>query len=432
MPKKKLADLCDLILKLPASLQPPPQSTPVLAVSGGRDSILLLHLFDRLHREEGFAKPVVFHLDHCLRESSKADLDLVHKECRERDISLYFARRAVVRLARRMRRGVEESGRLLRYRLLARLVHKLQPAYALTAHHADDYLESLLIHLIRGGGAAALRTMPLWNKIDGISVLRPFMQISRQEITDWVKHYNLAFCEDPSNQSLYFLRNRLRKGISPLLYKEGLDPVKLWMNFHSQSLATADLGTPKTLIRSLKRKSPLEYIDLDRRLLGMALPLKMLLDAYLMYLGCSPASRSFLEELQRQLTRGPEFRLSYKCKQFYLWSDRRGPLWLFRQNAAALRPFQACLLDQDKGEFEVYYNHIKRRIILAKNERLLPFQEGMRVPLGKGSKKLKKIFQEIGLPLPIRRNIPLIWNADLSKVSGILLSFWEGGRDRRF
>ena len=430
MRKKKLADLCHLILKLPTSLLPPKEGTPVLAVSGGRDSILLLHLFDKLHREEHFARPVVFHLDHCLRETSTADLDLIRRECQKRNISLYAVKRPIAVLAKRMHRGIEESGRLLRYRLLARLVHKFQPAYGLTAHHANDYMESLLIHLIRGGGPASLATLPLWQQIDGISVLRPFLQISRREITDWIEEYKLDFREDSSNQSMDFLRNRLRKNLTPLLYKEGLDPVKLWMNFHSQSSGAENPGQS----RALNREKTLEYLDLDRRLLGMALSPKTLLDACLTSLGCSPVKRSFLKELQHQTEGNPRFRLSYRCKQFYLWSDQRGPLWFFRTGAAALRPFQACLLNHDKAgqKFEVHYNHIKRKIILVENEKLLSFQAGMRVPLGKGSKKVKKIFQEAGLPLPVRKNIPLIWNTELAKVSAILFSFWEGKKDRRF
>ena len=165
----------------------------------------------------------------------------------------------------------------------------------------------------------------------------------------------------------------------------------------------------------------------------MNLPLKELLDVYLFSLGCSPAKRSFLEELQKQIGGDPKFRVSYSCKQFYLCSDRRGPLWFFRQGAAALGPFQVrLLLDKKHREFEVRYNHKKKKILLAKNESLVSFREGMRIPFGKQTKKLKKVFQERGLPLPIRKNIPLIWNQDLAKVSGVLFSFWEGQKDRHF
>ena len=428
MQKKSLAGLFELVLGLPPSLQPPAKSRPVLAVSGGRDSLLLLHLFDRLRKEKNFPKAAVFHLDHALRKESGEDSVFLQRECQRRGLDFYPLKRPVRVLARRLGRSLEESGRLLRYRLIRRLVHRLQPAYALTAHHADDYLESLMIHLIRGGGPASLATLPLWREMDGIAVFRPFLQISRHEIDTWLKHCGLDFREDPTNQSRDFLRNRLRQDLSPLLYKEGLDPVKLWMNFHNSS---ASLKNRRKMIE-VKREAPLEYIDLDRRLLGMNLPLKVLIDAYLLSLGCSPAKRSFLTELEKQMGEDLSFRVSYSCKQFYLCSDRRGPLWFFRQGAAALQPFQVTLIDEASRKFESRYNHKRQRLILAPNESLCCFQEGMRVALGKGSKKLKKVFQEEGLPLPVRKHIPLIWDHDLRKVRAVLFSFWEGKGDRYF
>ena len=112
---------------------------------------------------------------------------------RKAGYSFYSAKKPVALLARRMGRSVEESGRLLRYRSLRRLLSKFQPAYAVTAHHADDYLESLMIHLIRGGGPASLGTLPLWREMDGILIVSPFLQVSRREIEAWVEYYKSLF-----------------------------------------------------------------------------------------------------------------------------------------------------------------------------------------------------------------------------------------------
>ena len=465
---------------------------PILAISGGRDSMLLLHCFAQYYtscykspkqvdqkRDASAAanswhyanikKPIVWHLQHGLRADAEKDLELVRQECKRLDLSFYYESRFTVdRFAARCGLSIEESGRLLRYRALARLVNKFAPAYAVTAHHADDYLESVLINLIRGGGWRALQTLAVWShlymgKSGDLLLLRPFLNIRRTEISNYVHAHGIPYRDDTSNATLDFLRNRLRAKVTPLLYKEGLDPVQLWHNFHAKSshapLMPMLTETAATFPATSRTQRPTsyrpQYLALDRSLLGPGLELKSFFDNCLRRLGLAPCSAAFLYEIRKQLERQAytaHFRLCYNCRQFYLWANHTGPLWLISHRAHLWRPprLQALreLLAVSAGKnenvssdnnrntnslWQIEYNDQKRHICLKAGESIITFRPGLRVPLinkkqgarRQGTKKLKKVLQEAGLPPPVRANLPLIWHAPNNYVRRILFSFWQ-------
>ena len=437
----RVSDILDILAKIPEEQIPSKTSTPIIAVSGGADSILILHLFYKLWLDKGIKKPVVFHLDHALRKESNKDLEFVHQQANLLGLRFYSKRRNIYSLSKKLSKGLEESGRLVRYRSLFRLARKFTPAYVVTGHHADDYLESILIHLIRGSGPKALATLPYWSQFDGDFIFRPLMQTSKDEINKLVKQYKLPFIEDFSNQSEQFLRNRLRKTVSPILKKEGLMPTKLWLNFHSENnffMKKNNTFTRKPLAnshdRTLKLSSP-DYLLLDRNFIITHLAQKAFWDYCFLVLSCPPANRAFLKELQNQMKNKNSFSLNYKCKNFYLWANTYGPISLFRHNASALAPFRQKLLEEknDKSkEILLRYNNRQKIITLYPNESLKTFYDGMRCTIKSGTKKLSKVFQEAGIPLPVRRKIPIIFNEKTKLITCILFSFWDDRKDRKF
>lgn len=459
----------------------------ILAISGGRDSMLLLHAFHAFWRQGLIREPILFHLHHGLRSEAEADLQLLLQEARSLDLALYYQYRDVAQFARRCRIGLEEAGRLLRYRLLARLATRFAPAVAVTAHHADDYVESLLMHLIRGGGPAALATLSAVSRFSsrfsrgrflGVTALRPFVYLSQQDISKLAADHSIPYSEDLSNYSQKFLRNRIRSHITPLLRKEGLDPALLWKNFHPASSSFLTPSSTSCLDRRAMPYRDYPYRDhsedclsIDRRLWRDSRNCKQLLDLALRSLELPPASRRCVEECQRQIERSPDFRLRFESSLFTLWSDQRGPVWIFRQDAALWQPFHYRLLPESlpreetpdraapgraaSGEgalgeaalgeaasgmvapgrygqgmqrdirVEVSYNHRKVQISLSKKDELILFRPGLRIRQKGGSRKLKKFFQEIGLPPPVRRNLPLILDASTGEVRQALLMLWK-------
>lgn len=412
----------------------------VLAVSGGRDSMFLLYLFRELV-DRGFLQhePVVFHLNHRLRPEAERDLEFVADEARRLDFAFYFLERDAAAFARRARKSLEEAGRLLRYRALGRLrASQSLSGPVVTAHHADDYLESAMLHLIRGGGPGAMNTLAFFSRVESVPVLRPLVALSRQRITELMIEQGIPFVEDASNESLEFLRNRLRHGPISGLRAEGLDPAKLWRNFHpdprdlvfpsggSEGDSSPGSQSPAT--------EPTQLLSIDRRLFfgqrpGLA-ELKQLFDIALRGVGLPPAGRDFLEALRSQLSPGQGFRLSYSGGGVRIWSDRRGPIWVFRENCAALRaPLFRRLSDLD---WELRFNGRTRRYTLQADEAPGCWRPGLRACLADGSRvPIRKLLREAGVPEPVREFLPLILRGDGS-VRAICYGFWESLRDRRF
>ncbi len=389
--------------------------------------MLLLYLFFLLQQTGKCAQIAVFHLDHRLRKESHKDKAFIQELCCDLAVPFYHETKDILSYAKEWKKSIEEAGRCLRYELLAKETAKLGPAYGVTGHHADDYCESLLIHLLRGGGPQAMRSMPLWKRLYGTMIMRPLCCLSQSKITEIVKECQIPFCEDSSNQSTAFLRNRIRKRILPLLQQEGLQPVKLWHNFHPL-VRKQDSPTWK---RQMRRP---DYLKLDRLLFASSQRQKRLWDICLEGLGAAPAQRAFLDEIAKQMTQGPDFRLHYNCSSFFLWSNRRGPIWLIAPHADLWQPYRivsSSIAYGNKKRLEILYNHKKRIYLLEKGQEIQSFAPGMKAQLkDKGRKKLAKIFQEVGLPPPIRRNLPLVVQGDELYVQRICLSFWDTMQDR--
>ena len=410
-----MTKLTDIILKLPLSLQPNPLGKPILAVSGGRDSMLLLELYSQLYQKKKCLTPLIFHFNHKLREESNDDEIFVREASEKENFEFTSQALSIKKVSQRIGLGIEECARLFRYHSLSKLVRQYESAYVLTAHHAQDYLESVLIHWIRGGGASPLETLKLWSYLQGFFIFRPFLQLSRRQITKFMAEFQISYKEDKSNANMAFLRNRVRYKIIPHLEKEGLDFVKLWKNFH-------DL--PKQ-IDCTQKISSAEYIFLDRKFLISSVNLKSLFDSIFLSLQLPPVDRAFLKEIVKQRdTSQAIFRIHYKNPRVYLWANERSPLWIFNQKAKALQDFQIKKLEE-KNCFIIFYNHQEKKISLEEEESLVTFQAGMRVNKKKGSAKLKKIFQEISLPYPVRSHLPLLWNKKIKRVKKIYLSLWD-------
>ncbi len=181
--------------------------TVICAVSGGADSMALLFALHLLKDKLGI-KLRAAHFNHCLRaEESQADEAFVRQFCHQYDIPLDAGREEVVS----GKKGLEAAAREARYRFLESLDGKIA-----TAHTADDNAETVLMHMIRGTGLKGLGGIaPQRGKL-----IRPMLQITRQQVLAFLEEYHIPHREDSSNAGDAFLRNRLRHGVIPLLKQE--------------------------------------------------------------------------------------------------------------------------------------------------------------------------------------------------------------------
>lgn len=204
-------------LQLTAVLAPIPPQRALFGLSGGRDSVALLHaLFHAGHREL-----LVCHLDHALRCESGDDARFAASFAAQLGLEVIVAREEVGSRARQQRLSLETAARDARYEFFARIARERECPRLFLAHHADDQVETFLFNLLRGAGSGGLGGMRAESRreIAGLEliILRPWLGIWREEIDAYLAQHALSFREDSSNTDLQFARNRLRHEVLPLL-----------------------------------------------------------------------------------------------------------------------------------------------------------------------------------------------------------------------
>ncbi len=182
------------------------------AVSGGLDSMCLLHLTCAWAAPRGIPVAAA-HFNHHIRgETADRDEAFVSGYCRERGIPFYSGSGDTRLLAREKHLSLEEAARILRYAFLEKTADEGGFAHILTAHHADDNAETVLLNLCRGTGAAGLGIPPVRGKI-----CRPFLEISRAELTEYAAAHDIPHVEDETNVDDDAARNLLRHHVLPVL-----------------------------------------------------------------------------------------------------------------------------------------------------------------------------------------------------------------------
>ncbi len=193
----------------------------LIGVSGGRDSVALLHWLI----ECGYSKLIVCHLNHRLRgRSSRADAIFVQKLAAKYNVDLALSAIDVRALAVRTKQSIETAARDARYKFFAQVAKRRRCRTIFLGHHADDLVETFLINLFRGAGPGGLSAMHAVSvrKIDNVKlqIVRPLLGVSREQIDDYVREQGLKFREDASNKNLAPLRNRIRHRIIPEIEKQ--------------------------------------------------------------------------------------------------------------------------------------------------------------------------------------------------------------------
>ena len=195
----------------------PEEGTVIVAVSGGADSLCLLHL---LHRLCGSGKRYpavslyVAHLDHQLRgEASAQDAAAVAALARNWHLPVTIGHADVPALARQERRSIEEMARIARYHFLRDLAQQVNAASIAIAHHMDDQVETLLLHWLRGGGLTSMVGLQPRQQ----DIIRPLLCVSRVDTHAYCAQHGLVPLDDASNNDTRFLRNRIRHELLPLL-----------------------------------------------------------------------------------------------------------------------------------------------------------------------------------------------------------------------
>jgi len=191
----------------------------LLAVSGGLDSVALLHIFSQL-KSMLKLELAVAHVHHGIR-GDEADEDFEFVKSLSGNIKLPFHSKKVdsKAFAKSQKYSLEESARILRYQAFEGFLTKSKYSRLATAHTANDQAETVIDHFLRGSGSLGMQGM---QKTRG-AYIRPLLELTREDLEQYAKENKLTFRQDSSNKDLKFRRNRIRRELIPYL-KEHFNP----------------------------------------------------------------------------------------------------------------------------------------------------------------------------------------------------------------
>ena len=180
----------------------------LLAVSGGIDSMVLLNFFQKNHESFTFS---VAHINHNYHSDSKKMENLVKNQCDKMNSDLIIENIFL----KEVNSNIESNFRKMRYNKLEEIRKRIKADFILTAHHADDQVETILMKILNSSGVEGLQGLRKLNQ----NIIRPMFNISKREICDYASLNDIKFIDDPTNCDDLFTRNFLRMNVIPQLKK---------------------------------------------------------------------------------------------------------------------------------------------------------------------------------------------------------------------
>jgi len=185
------------------------KSKYIIAVSGGVDSVVLLHKLVSVAPEG--VMYIVAHFDHGIRSDSADDAEFVRELAKKYDVGFVTERAELGPDAS------EELARNKRYEFLRSVMHKFKAEGIIVAHHQDDVVETMIVNMLRGTGARGLVGFSQHG------IVRPFIRKTKQDLLDYAKEHDLKWHEDSTNSDDKYMRNYVRQNLIPRLGKSDVD-----------------------------------------------------------------------------------------------------------------------------------------------------------------------------------------------------------------
>ena len=209
----------------------------VVAVSGGADSLTLLHILHGL-RPAWKLRLHVAHLDHGLRPDSEADAEHVRGFADRLNLPCTIERRDVAAACRREGWSVEDGARRVRHGFLLEAARRADAAAIALAHTADDQAETVLMRLLRGAGLLGLGAIPVRRPLEERWLIRPLLDAWRREVAAYARRHRLAVRDDPMNRDPRFLRSRVRHELLPLIERDYNPNIKNALSHLAEQIRT--------------------------------------------------------------------------------------------------------------------------------------------------------------------------------------------------
>ncbi len=434
---------------LPRAFTPPtdltglPEDTPILvAYSGGADSSALLHMMSAYGRQTG-APIYAAHVNHGIRgEEADRDEQFCIDTARALGVELFVCHANVPKEAKTRGESVETAARRIRYDFFDRIMKEREIPLLVTAHNADDNLETILHHLIRGSGLGGICGIPPCRACGAGTLVRPILGITRGEILAYCECHSLSFVTDSTNTDTDYTRNKLRAKVLPALREINPSAVKnaatLSENLRADELCLESMtdlflegfregfsveteklcGSPDAIVgRALRRLfselaegAVLEssHVEALKRLCERGVPHSSVRLPH-NYEGVIEEGRLILRKFEDR-----------PCVEPYRLSLEAGTVFISQTNCE-------IVIGPSQNKKNVYKKSILLSLdsatikgtLIARNR-----EAGDRIRMGGMRKSLKKLMSDKKIPLSLRTRLPVICDGD-----GILAVPMIGVRD---
>ena len=388
-----------------------------VALSGGIDSVVLLHLLHTIEKKHGFTLNAI-HVHHGLSKNADKWVKFCEKLCAKLSIPLDVH---YVKLPQKKSLGIEGEARQLRYEKLLQSKSDL----VVLAHHEDDQAETFLLQLIRGAGVKGLSSMA---HFDGARKLwRPLLNTSRIDIEKYAKQHKLKWIEDESNLNTDFDRNFIRSKVLPILKNRFNHIIKV-ISRSSTHLAEAqhlldDLAKIdlKNCFKSDNYKHILQVKSFNKLSLTRA---KNVLRYWLEINDQLMPSKDLLDELLRQvLMAKKDAELKIELSKDYEIRRYKDEIYLVQKNQNRQKNYEIVWqgepeillpngsklkLKKVKGRGISFEKMKNKKLIISNRKGGETFKPDSKRP----TKKIKQMLQESDLPPWERENLPLIFVGD--------------------
>ncbi|MCX4302629.1 MAG: tRNA lysidine(34) synthetase TilS [Clostridia bacterium] len=233
----------------------------VLGVSGGPDSVCMLMVLNKLKEKLGF-DIVVGHVNHGLRENAKLDEKYVLELTQKLGIKCFVCHANIEEEAKKQKRGIEETGRIIRYNFFEEILKQENANKIAIAHNSNDNVETIIMNIMRGSGTSGLKGIEPKNGI----YIRPLIEIKRDDIEEYTKEFHPR--HDESNDENEYTRNKIRNIVIPYIKSEFnpniLDTITRLSSISKEEGEYLELKTKEAYQRMLIEENEQIILDLKK------------------------------------------------------------------------------------------------------------------------------------------------------------------------
>lgn len=305
----------------------------VVGVSGGVDSMLLLHKLYNIYGN----RVVVAHINHGLRNESEEEYDFVLTKCIDYGVKFY-GKKLDIESYKKLNKisSDEKAARDLRYNFYREVLELENSNYLFLGHHGDDLVEGVLMRLVSGSSGRGLISMTKVNDLDkDMIVFRPFLEKSKSDIYEEANSVCLEWREDLTNKENIYTRNRYRNNILPLLKSENSQVHRNFLTFSqlkNEEESFFDMVVEERLRTKIENKNGMYVINKDYWETEHITMKRRLIEKILLNLGCNHLNVLMLEIVEEKL--GNKKNTDYKelLKGIYLVNSGQNKFYLLNES----------------------------------------------------------------------------------------------------